>query len=375
MTVGFHAPLPPARTGVAEYSAALLRALREYGRVEVAPRRAGIRLYHLGNNQLHREAYRCALAEPGVVVLHDAVLQHFFLGWLDRAPYIEEFVYNYGEWNRGLAGELWDSRAQSAARELYFRFPMLRRIAETSRAVIVHNPGAARMVREHAPRARVCEIPHLFAPPLPVHAAEVERLRGRLGGRVIFTVMGYLRESKRLPVVLDAMEQLRRQDMDATLVLVGEFVSADLARLMRPRLAQANVRHTGRVAERDFRLLAAAADACVNLRHPAAGETSGIGVRMMGLGRPVIFTDCEEVSRLPDDACLKVAQGVSEKDELAHYMALVCRSGALAREIGSRAAAYVSRRHSVERAARLYWEVLRGSPIAVSVNRDVAGSE
>src|SRR4029077_11842764 len=83
MTAGYFAPLPPARTGVADYSATLLGALRQRGTVNVNASRADVFLYHLGNNQLHREIYRRALARPGVVVLHDAVLQHFFLGWLD----------------------------------------------------------------------------------------------------------------------------------------------------------------------------------------------------------------------------------------------------------------------------------------------------
>ena len=28
---------------------------------------------------------------------------HFFLGQLTRRAYVDEFVYNYGEWNRALA--------------------------------------------------------------------------------------------------------------------------------------------------------------------------------------------------------------------------------------------------------------------------------
>jgi len=357
VTVGFHSPLPPARTGVADYSAALLPALRERGRVEVGAARAGVHLYHLGNNQFHRDIYRRALATPGVVVLHDAVLQHFFLGWLDRAAYVEEFVHNYGEWDRGLAEDLWDWRARSGAQERFFRYPMLKRIAETSLAVIVHNPAAARMVRKHAPQARVHEIPHLFVPPPEAHCAEILRLRRRLGGRFIFVVMGYLRESKRLPVVLDAMDELRKQAVDAVLLLVGEFVSADLARLLLPRLKRGDVRSTGRT---DFWLLAAAADACINLRHPAAGETSGIAIRMMGLAKPVILTESEEVSRFPAESCLRVACGVSERDELVHYMVLLTQSGGLAREIGARAAAHIRQQHSADRVAGLYWDVLRG---------------
>jgi hypothetical protein len=72
--------MPPARTGVADYSAALVAALRKIGDVSINDPDADISLYHLGNNQLHRPIYERALAHPGVVVLHDAVLHHFFWG-------------------------------------------------------------------------------------------------------------------------------------------------------------------------------------------------------------------------------------------------------------------------------------------------------
>ena len=50
LRVGFHSPLPPARTGVADYSASLLTALRALGPVELSPSRADVHLYHIGNN-------------------------------------------------------------------------------------------------------------------------------------------------------------------------------------------------------------------------------------------------------------------------------------------------------------------------------------
>ena len=120
MTVGFYSPLPPARTGVSDYSAALLAELRRRGRVEVGPAHCDVALYHLGNNALHAGIYRRALEKPGVVVLHDAVLHHFLLGQLEEAAYVEEFVYNYGEWQRGMAHELWRVRASSASDPRYF---------------------------------------------------------------------------------------------------------------------------------------------------------------------------------------------------------------------------------------------------------------
>ena len=135
MIVGFHSPLPPAATGVAAYAATLLAALWEWGEVSPGAQNARVHLYHLGNNQLHREIYTRALERPGVVVLHDAVLHHFLLGSLDREAYIEEFVYNYGEWHRAHAAELWTARPRAGADPRFFRYPMLRRIAEATEAV------------------------------------------------------------------------------------------------------------------------------------------------------------------------------------------------------------------------------------------------
>ncbi len=361
MTVGFHSPLPPARSGVADYAAALLGALRRYGRIEVGSRSADVQLYHLGNNPIHREIYRRALAQPGVIVLHDAVLHHFFLGCLDHRHYVEEFVFNYGEWDPGLAEALWASRANSGTDERYFRYSMLRRIGEASRAVVVHNPAAARMVLHHAPQARVHEIPHLFAVPLPAPAADLEELRKALGispGSFVFCVLGYLRESKRLPVVLKAFDEVRRQAVDAVLVLAGEFISSDLARAVGPFMNRPDIRFIGARSDRDFWRLAAASDACINLRYPAAGETSGITIGLMGMGKPVVVTESEEVSRFPAGSCLRVDHAVAEKDELVQYMMLLARSGGLDGEIGRLAAAHIRECHSLEAVAGSYWEVL-----------------
>src|SRR5271167_1911242 len=124
MKIGLYSPMPPAPTGVADYSAALLDALRNLGTVEVDAADCDVALYHVGNNGLHREIYQRALARPGVVVLHDALLQHFYLGMLDAEAYVEEFVFNYGEWSRGLAWDLWAGRARSGADPRYFAYPM-----------------------------------------------------------------------------------------------------------------------------------------------------------------------------------------------------------------------------------------------------------
>jgi glycosyltransferase involved in cell wall biosynthesis len=359
--VGFHSPLPPAPTGVADYAAALLEELRARCDVKVNSPGGDVCLYHLGNNPLHREIYVQAVGRPGVAVLHDAVLHHFLLGLLGRADYIEEFVYNYGEWSRGLAAELWEERPRSPQDPRYFQYAMVRRVAEASRAVVVHNPGAARIVAAHAPSARIVEIPHLFRRPAPVSESAALRWRARHGiapGTFLFGVFGHLRETKRLLPVLRAFGGLRAAGAHAALLVAGEFTSAHLAQAAQPLLCAPGVLRLGYLPEREFWLAAAAVDACINLRSPAAGETSGIAIRMMGIGKPVLVSAGEETARLPETACLRVPAGLAEERVLAEYMRWLGESRAAAREIGLRAAAHIAAHHSPAEASRRYWDLL-----------------
>lgn len=358
MTVGFFAPLPPARTGVADHAAHLLTILRAAGAVEVQPQRAGINLYHLGNNLLHVEIYRNALRTPGVIVLHDAVLHHFLLGLLSRDEYIEEFVFNYGEQNRASGIALWRDRATSAADERYFAHPMLRRICAASRAIIVHNPAAAKMVLAHVPEARVVEIPLLwFEDPEP-GTAETEATRRALGvdpDEMLCGLFGHLRESKRVRVVAEACAEA-----GVRLLAAGECAS-DLERALRPALSQPFVIRRGYTPPAEFRNLACAVDVCANLRYPSAGETSAISIRLMAAGKPVLLTASEENSRYPADGCLRIEPGLPEKAHLVEALVWLRRSPIYGREIGERAAAYIHREHASARVAESYWNVLRSA--------------
>jgi glycosyltransferase involved in cell wall biosynthesis len=344
VTIGFYSPLPPARTGVADYSAAMLQALKE--RITVNVNADGdVNLYHLGNNQLHASIYTRALECPGIVVLHDAVLQHFALGFFSREEYVKEFAYNYGEWACDLAANLWNNRARSGGDSEYFRYPMLRRVAEQSKVVIVHNPAAAAMVREHCATARIAEIPHLLAPVVFPHGSKAEILRAQLGGSPLFGIFGHLRESKRVLPVLRLFSRLTNY----RLLLAGEMVSSDLRRAVEPYLSLPNVRHIGYMSPGTYWTAALAIDACINLRYPAAGETSGVSVGMMGAGTPVIMTDSLENSRYPEDTCIKISAGLREEAELEAMVRWVADHRSHVRNMGRRAADYTRETHAISK--------------------------
>jgi glycosyltransferase involved in cell wall biosynthesis len=362
--VGYHAPAPGSLSGIADYAETLRTALARLIQVETSPARADVHLYHLGNNRLHESIYTRAIETPGVAVLHDAVLHHFFLGTLSEKQYISEWVYNYGEWRRDFGEELWRERARASVDPRYFEYPMLRRILERSLAIIVHNPGAAAIVREQGAR-QVSVIPHFCELGQPPSAEDIARFRQRIGveGRsTLFGIFGYLREPKRVMPCIRAFRRLHARRPETALLLAGEVVSKDLERVLATELSDGTatraIRRVGLMSERKFGIAGAAVDCCLNLRYPGVGESSGIAVRLMALGKPVIVTDNAENSDFPVTAVLRVSPGIAEAEELFEYMTMVAEFPEIARGIGGEARLHIQSRHALEPVARQYWEVL-----------------
>ena len=360
MTVGYHAPPSGSNTGVADYADALLEALRRHGSIAPGADKADVHLYHLGNNRLHQGIYRRALEIPGVIVLHDAVMHHLMLGMFSAEQYLDEWVFNYGEWRREIGMELWRRRAASAIDPDYFRFPMIRRVVERSRLVIVHNPGAAAIAREHGAR-NVVIIPHFSSPVHVPDAWSVARFRERLrirSGDTVFGIFGFLRETKRVFTCIEAFKRIHQVRPQTVLLIAGNPGSSDLARALALAANHPGIRTTGHLSRADLLVAAASIDCCLNLRNPSAGETSGIAVLLMGIAKPVILSDISENADFPTASCLRVSTDVAESAELLHYMILVAEFPRIAREIGSEAQLHILRKHALELVAGKYWEAL-----------------
>ena len=351
MKIAMVSPLPPARTGVAEYSARIGRELGRFAEIDLMESAAAEtlakydkRLYQIGNNPLHEGAYRAALAAPGIVELHDAVLHHFMLGRMTREEYLDEFAFNSGVWTCELGASLWERRAQSAADEAYFHYPLLRRVAEAAEAIIVHNPGAARRVRE-----AVAEPPPIHEIPHYVDGGNEEGESGRasLGlpsDVLLIGCFGFQRPTRRLRSVLRAVNRL---ETPWRLLVAGEFVSPDYEASLAELLELPGVIRKPFLTGDELNAMAAAVDVCVNLRWPSAGETSGIAMRLMAAGKPVLVTDSEEWSRVPDGAVLRIDSGSPEEDELVEVLELLAHEPEMRRAAGQAARRHVEQFHSI----------------------------
>ena len=147
MRVAFLSPLPPARSGIADYSEALVEALKPLVDLEIIAGAAqtfdaskiDIAIYQVGNNAHHDFVYETALKHPGVVVMHESNLHHLITDLTIRRnnwdAYVAECEYNGGAAARDFAIRV---RALEVGPD-YEGVAMTRRLLESARGVIVHS--------------------------------------------------------------------------------------------------------------------------------------------------------------------------------------------------------------------------------------------
>jgi hypothetical protein len=158
--------------------------------------------------------------------------------------------------------------------------------------------------------------------------------------------------------VVESFARVHAEIPQAGLLIAGQFVSTDLERAIEPMLEAPGVWRLPYLQEREFWLAARAVDACINLRYPAAGESSGITVRMMGIGKPVLLSEGLESAPFPEGSCVRVATGLAERDSLRHHMILLTSMAEVARTIGLRGAGHIAAHHRVEQIGRRFWDLL-----------------
>jgi len=350
---------------------ALLPA-RDYDRTARA-RPFAAAIYQFGNSPAHAYMYARALREPGVVVLHDVVLHHLRLwmafngGRAQRQAYIEELRALYGAAGEDLAREVLRGKTPATL----FDYPLVEPILAAAPAIIVHNAASAARLARLRPGSNVRIVPMgVPLPELPDRAAARARL-GSAPDAFLVVSHGHVNPYKRLDVALRAFRRLATERPDARFVIAGSEapgLGATLERQIGFLGLGGRVRRLGFVTPETVNDLLAAADCCINLRHPSAGETSASLLRIMGAGLPVIVSDAGSFSEVPSGCVIKVPVGRIEEPLLAEYLIALARDGALRAGLGAAARAFVAGEHSVERAATGYLDVLAplvGRPLAL----------
>lgn len=384
-------PHPPVRSGVADYSAALLPHLRtHFKRICVvvsgyAPElppglvdevydastganwwRGGeaVPLYHMGNHiRYHRYVYEALRSFPGVSVLHDGNLLPFIHENTLAEGKRHEFVREAG-FERGAEGlkAAWDSlrRAEPLDLEAY---PMLGRVARSSLGVIVHNRYLRDRVLGVYPEARVAIIPHLDLMQSEQSGLSRQQAKELLGvdrHSLVIGAFGVIAPSKRLGPAISAFDRVRSEFPEAVFVCVGEAVADNALQCLPDDWALGGVvRVTGYVPKEVFLRYVRAVDVGVNLRHPTWGESSSTLLCLMACGVPTLVTDAGGFAELPDDAVVKVRPGAGEVEAIEEALRGLLGDAERRVTIGRAAKAYVAEKCDPQRVGQQYWDFIR----------------
>jgi glycosyltransferase involved in cell wall biosynthesis/SAM-dependent methyltransferase len=362
MRVAYFSPLPPARSGIADYSEALLESLRPLATVEVFagadqafdPANFDIALYQVGNNGYHAFVYEAALRHPGVVVMHESNLHHLCAEMTIRRgdwdAYVRECEYNGGAAARAFAERV---RKLEVGPD-YEGVAMTRRLLEAARGVIVHSRFMEGEIRAAGFTGPIAAIPHGAWIP----QADRNAYRSKLGLDIdvpLIGIFGFLKPYKRIAESLRAFRRLVKMEPRARMILVGEpHPEFPLEPTIRAMGLSANVRVLGFTPIDDFTGYLAACDIVLNLRYPTVGESSGTMLRAMGLAKAVVVSDVGSFAEFPEDVCLKVPVGAGEEDLIFEYLNLLVSRPDVAREMGTRARNYVAERCNWAAVARQY---------------------
>ena len=325
LRIDFVSPLPPVRSGIADYSADLLpelaarpeiaelRVVRLPGQPVAAALAARWRpvaaeetgaaaedgtprlpLYQMGNNHHHGAVLDLALERPGVLTLHDLYLHHLLaertLAGDSADPYVEALERDHGWVGRAVARpRRWGGWTEGGT----FALPAHRGLVLRQRGVLVHSRWAAGLLAEEVPEAAVrtvpmgIPLPPAVGPPGGPEARAARRALGLPEDRPLLGSFGFQTPIKR---TLAAVRALARPELaGAGLLVVGEVSPhVDLEGEARRAGVAGRVHVTGFVDAATFHRALTACDLALNLRYPTAGETSASLLRVLALGRPAV---------------------------------------------------------------------------------------
>ena len=345
-------PIPPARSGVADYHGALIAELARECALDVysdAPPSAALRaatdaswwpiealgrhksphaydriLYAIGNSEHYLFILDAIQKWPGVVWFHEVFLADLLLSYARcRIPRALQTAYLRATLSRlysPQAAQLGtDAELHSSAWYREHGYGMTSELAGRADAVIVHSPEAREiLLRDGGSRAMDTPIHELFLA-FPA-CAPIEERRPICAEDWIVS-MGVQDYGKHPFLLLRSFARLARERPDVRLAFVGhlpETIRQELADLARHEGCHDRVTFTGRLPEEECNSWLRRARLAVNVRVSSNGESSAIVASCLSAGTPVI-TNMPSCLHWPEGVVMKVPLEVT-KEQLCNAM-------------------------------------------------------
>lgn len=385
--LAFVSPLPPERTGIADYSTELLPALAEHYEIEVVVSQervddpwvnrhckerdvAWLRahageldrvLYQVGNSQFHRHMLALLREIPGSVVMHD-----FYMSGL--MSWLELHAGSKHAWTRAI----YEAHGYDAVRMLYSdaevakrKYPANFGILQYAQGIIVHSDYSRQLAMQwygNDISGDWVVIPHLRS---PVASFDREEARKQLDFGIndfVICSFGFLDPSKLNHRLLECwLNSSLSKDKRCHLIFVGENhggeYGVNLLQMIKGSGLGKRIRITGFASPEVFRQYLMATDVAVQLRTLSRGETSGTVLDCMNHALPLIVNANGSMAELDHEAVWMMPDEFAD-DELIQALEALLREPERRSALGERARAVIHDHHTPAECARRYMEAI-----------------
>lgn len=389
MNLNWFSPLPPAKTGVADFLSGILPALTKRARVTLwtdQPKwdssierfarvrsyrltempwdelnRADLNFYNIGNNHLfHGSIWQVARRQPGAVILHDFRVHEFFESlygnqWQDPAGYLAQMERHYGEEGLAAAAEYVQNGA-TAIHSLAERYPLTPLALENSLGVLVHTREAYQELKQ-ANRWLVTYAPLAFSRVLTsTRLGQPTDKRHAHGQPYRLIIFGFIGRNRQLDLLLETLAQFPQKDQ-FRLDIYGEVWDAGHIRKLISSFGLGKlVTLRGFVSQDDLDAALSSADLAINLRYPTMGEASISQLRIWAHALPTLVTRVGWYGEIPANVVAHVRPGYESVDIQGHLDSFLADPGRFAR-MGQQGQQLLAAQHSPEAYVRAVLEL------------------
>ncbi len=390
-------PMPPSQTGIASYTAELLEPLLDYYDIDVitqsqhkiSPIPGGAAnhlvdvhkpewflsnaesyervIYQVGNSPFHDWQLDLIGKCPGVVVLHDFVLEGLYRGMESAGRYpharVKESYYSHG-YEAIVPGISKKSDGGG--------YPMNRSILEQALGVIVHSQYAKELASEYygdGAGSHWAVVPQLRGLPASLDmdkGTSNNNIRHQIGvgdGDLLICSFGIVAPTKLNHMILDALAKLdSRVKKKLHLVLVGGRFDDTYTTELDNKISSLvnsgwDIRSTGWVTDHQYEEYLIATDIAIQLRSDTRGESSRAVLDCLAHGIPTIINPHRAAGEIPPDVAVMLSDDF-KVGELVSALSTMVSDSKLRADLSRCCAEYIAEVHSPARVAELYYEAV-----------------
>ncbi|WP_426110382.1 glycosyltransferase [Massilia sp. PWRC2] len=388
--LAFVSPLPPERSGIADYAAQLLPALLPYFDIELVLHQKEVHLpsalaqlpqrdvawfmdradqfphiiYQFGNSPFHGHMFAMLEAHPGVVVLHDFYLSRVLAyeqmtGALPGA-WTDALYHSHGYPGLLAADQQHDSELA------HDTFPCNLAVLQNATEIIVHSRHSKALAADWYGEAALGHwhvVPLPRAAPLPLERSSARLALGIDDDVFLVCSFGFIAPTKLTLLLIEAWQaSALAANKRCLLILVGANHGGAYGEQVTRQVevssnARGRITIAGWTDDLAYHQYLCAADAAVQLRCISRGETSAAVLDCLNYGLATIVNANGSMAELPRDAVCMLDE-IPDAAAIRIALERLYNDLAYRQHLGMAARALLATTHRPDHCAALYAQIL-----------------